>query len=102
MILVLATIESTEADIDAMRAAITTMEQASTAEAGCISYRFSQELSNPVKMLVVEQWESVAALKAHFAMPHMADFGAAMAANPPLSVDAKMYDLGPAQELPDR
>jgi len=102
MILVLANIETTEADIEAMKAAIATMEAASQAEPGCISYRFTQELSNPQKMVVVEQWESVDALVEHFGMPHMAAFGAAMAKNPPVNVDAKMYDLGPGQPLPGR
>jgi len=102
MILVLANIESAEADIEAMKAAIQTMEVASQAEPGCISYRFTQELSNPAKMVVVEQWESVDALVAHFGMPHMEAFGAAMAANPPKNVDAKMYELGDAQDLPGR
>ena len=100
MILVLANIESTATDIEAMKAAIAEMEQASQAEPGCISYRFTQELSHPNKMVVVEQWESVEALITHFGMPHMAKFGEAMAKNPPVSVDAKMYELGPAQELP--
>jgi len=102
MILVLANIESTESSIDAMRAAVAKMEIASQAEPGCISYRFNQELSHPHKMVVVEQWESVDALITHFATPHMAEFGEAMAKNPPLSVDAKMYELGDAQDLPGR
>ncbi len=102
MILVLANIEATTAGIEAMKAAIKTMEAASQAESGCISYRFTQELSHPENMVVVEQWESVAALVDHFGMPHMAAFGEAMANNPPKNVDAKMYELGPAQELPGR
>lgn len=102
MILVLANIESEEADIDAMKAAINTMEIASQAEPGCISYRFTQELSNPAKMVVVEQWESVEALVTHFGMPHMAAFGEAMSAHPPKNVEAKMYELGEPQDLPSR
>ncbi len=102
MILVLANIESTEGAIDEMKAAIAAMEIASQAEAGCISYRFTQELSHPHKMIVVEQWQSVDALVEHFAAPHMAAFGEAMAKNPPVSVDAKMYDMGPGQPLPGR
>jgi len=102
MILVLANIETTTAGIDAMKAAIKTMEIASQAEPGCISYRFTQELSHPERMVVVEQWESVEALVEHFGMPHMAGFSEAMAKNPPQSVEAKMYELGPAQDLPGR
>ena len=102
MILILANITTTIEAIDATRAAIAEMETASQAEPGCISYRFTQEVSHPERMVVVEQWASVAALEEHFATPHMAAFGAALAAHPPAAVDAKMYELGPAQELPGR
>lgn len=102
MILVLANIESTEAAIEETKAAIAAMEIASQAEPGCISYRFTQELSHPEKMVVVEQWESVDALVEHFGMPHMAAFSAALAKNPPVNVDAQMHDLGPGKPLPGR
>lgn len=102
MILVLANITTTLDAIEATKSAITDMEIASQAEAGCISYRFTQELSHPQRMIVVEQWASVDALKTHFGAPHMAAFSAALAAHPPLEVDAKMYELGAAQPLPDR
>ena len=102
MILVLANITATAATIDAIKPAVAEMEQASQAEKGCISYRFTQELSRPDRMIVVEQWASVDALKEHFAAPHMATFSAALGQHPALEVDAKMYDLGEPQELPGR
>ena len=102
MILVLANITTTTEAIDATKAAIAEMEKASQAEGGCISYRFTQELSRPERMVVVEQWVSVDALKEHFGAPHMGAFSAALAAHPPLEVDAKMYELGEAQPLPER
>ena len=92
MIVVNATIETDAANIDAMKAAIATMEAASRAEPGCHDYTFSVELNNPNVLRITEQWESMDALAAHFAMPHMADFQAAMAANPPKSVAAKFYE----------
>ena len=92
MIVVNATIESDAANIDAMKAAIAIMETASRAEDGCHDYTFSVELNNPNVLRITELWESMDALAAHFAMPHMADFQAAMAAHPPKSVEAKFFD----------
>lgn len=92
MIVVNGTIESTEADIDAMKAAIAAMEAASRQESGCIDYTFSVELSNPTMMRITEKWESLEALQAHFNEPHMADFRKAMAAHPPKSTDVTFYE----------
>ena len=92
MIVVNAIIEADAASIDAMRDAIATMETASRAEDGYHDYTFSVELNNPDVMRITEKWESMDALAAHFAMPHMADFQAAMAAHPPKSVTASFYE----------
>ena len=54
------------------------------AEAGCIEYRGALETQTalaaqtPVRddvLLVIEKWESEAALKAHLDAPHMHEFG---------------------------
>ena len=93
MIVVNAIIKSDPDNIEAMRQAIATMETASRAEEGCHDYTFSVELNDASVLRITEKWESMDALGAHFAMPHMADFRAAMAANPPQSVEAKFYEV---------
>lgn len=97
MIVVNARIEATEETIAAMKDAISVMEQASQAEEGCHDYTFSVELNNPAVLRITEKWEDMAALQAHFGMPHMAEFQAAMGANPPKSVEASFYE---ATEVP--
>ena len=97
MIVVNAIIETTEADITAMKSAIADMEVASQAEQGCWDYTFSVELNDPAKLRITERWESMEALQAHFQTPHMATFQAAMGANPPLNLDVKFFD---AKEMP--
>lgn len=92
MIVVNAIIESNADSIAAMQAAIAAMETASRAEDGCYDYTFSVELNNPDVLRITEKWQSMEALGAHFAMPHMADFQAAMAANPPKNVSATFYE----------
>lgn len=93
MIVVNAVITANETTIAAMKEAIAAMETASRAESGCHDYTFSVELNNPSVMRITEKWESMDDLKAHFGMPHMADFQAAMAANPPEAVEAKFYEV---------
>ena len=95
MLVVNATITATAETIEAMKDAIAAMEAASRAESGCHDYTFSVELNDPGVMRITECWEDLDALAAHFAMPHMADFRAAMAANPPESVEANFYEATP-------
>ena len=52
------------------------MTEATQSEAGCISYTFSTDLSDPGGFHIFEEWESQEALDAHFKAPHMAEFQA--------------------------
>ncbi|MEZ5557059.1 MAG: putative quinol monooxygenase [Pseudomonadales bacterium] len=92
MIVVNARIEATEQTIAAMKQAISDMETASRAEAGCEDYTFSVELNQPTCLRITERWADMDALRAHFATPHMAAFRAAMAGHPPKSVTATFYE----------
>ena len=57
-------------------AAALKMARATQAEAGCRSYAFYSDLEDPNTFLIFEEWESEAALTAHFQTPHMAEFNA--------------------------
>ncbi len=92
MIVVNARIPTTPETVAAMRAAIARMQAASLAEDGCEDYNFSVELDNPGVLRVTERWTTREALVAHFQTPHMAEFQAAMQANPPEGVDARFYE----------
>jgi quinol monooxygenase YgiN len=48
-------------------------------EAGCISYVFSADLSEPGVFRLFEEWESDEALGAHMKSPHMAEFQSVVA-----------------------
>lgn len=93
MIVVNATITASADTIAALQPAIAAMETASRAEAGCHDYTFSVELNNPDVLRITEKWATMDDLQAHFGMPHMADFQAAMAAHPPQGVEAKFYEV---------
>lgn len=100
MIIVLAQVESSQESIEALRAALGEMERASRAEPGCHDYTFCQEIGDPNRLRIVELWESMDALREHFATPHMAKFRAAMTGAPPKSMEVKVHELGSQLELP--
>lgn len=79
MLIVLAKAKVSADAMDAVRTAIADMVAASNAESGCIAYAFTQDLLEPGVIHIVEKWQDDAALSAHFATPHMAAFGAAVA-----------------------
>jgi len=62
---------------EALRAAIA-MARATRAEPGCRAYRFTTDLEDPAIICIFEEWETEAALAAHFQTPHMAAFRAAL------------------------
>lgn len=79
MLIVLAKAQVGEGAMEAAKAAIADMVTASNAEEGCIAYAFAQDVLDPGVLHIVEKWKDDAALAAHFATPHMAAFGAAIA-----------------------
>ncbi len=91
MIIVLVRIETTAEDLEAIREAITNVETATRAEAGCIEYTFSAELGDPEVLRITERWESMEALAAHFQAPHMAAFQSAIGAHPPRDMQVSFY-----------
>ncbi len=97
MLVLVVSIDTTADNIAAIREAIAAMETASRAEDGCHDYTFAVELNDPDKLRITECWEDEAALKAHFATPHMAAFNAAMAEAGPRGMDLKCYE---ATEIP--
>lgn len=55
-------------------AAIAAFVPQNLAEEGCVDYRFSWDTLEPNRLNGVEQWESQAAIDAHMASAHMAEF----------------------------
>lgn len=79
MLIVLAKAQVGEGAMEPAMKAIADMVAASNAEEGCIAYAFTQDLLQPGIIHIVEKWQDEAALASHFATPHMAAFGAAIA-----------------------
>ena len=54
------------------------MQDASRSEPGCLRYGFYAAVENADEFIAVEEWESVEALRTHFAAPSVARFGAGL------------------------
>lgn len=91
MLIVLAKAKVGASALEQASAAIADMVAASNAEAGCIAYAFTQDLGDPSILHIVEKWQDDAALAAHFATPHMAAFGAAIAGLDVQIIEAVKY-----------
>jgi quinol monooxygenase YgiN len=52
---------------------------ASRKEVGCMTYEFSIDVEDENVVRIFEEWESQAALDAHFQTPHLQAFGAVAA-----------------------
>lgn len=65
-------------DFERVRNAASAQIAASCAEAGCIEYTYALDVLDPKVMRVFERWESWEALDAHFKMPHMDRWRAAL------------------------
>lgn len=100
MIVVMGTIEVEEGTIDGVKDALATMETATRAEPGCLTYAFATDISSPTTIRLVERWESMEALQEHFVSPHMAAFGEAVGGLAPKSIDIKSYEIAGEVALP--
>lgn len=111
MIIVLGRAEVDPARLAAVRAAATTMMRATWAESGCLSYSLAVEdegepggdtgmgagTERNAVVTIAERWESLDALRAHGATPHMRAFNQAIR-GAIRGMDVKMYDA--ANERP--
>ncbi len=75
------------------------MAEATVQEPGCIFYRFYSDLQDPTAFLVFEEWESRAALDAHFQTEHMVRFRSALPDLVAGDLSVKVYEVSSASEL---
>ena len=68
-------------------------------EAGCVSYTFSADFSDPGLFHLFEEWESEDHLKAHFVAPHMAVWQERVAGYGITERAIHRYDVESKQEL---
>lgn len=79
MILVMGTVLVPAAGLGAVREAMKDMMRQTLEEEGCVSYNLCEDLFEPGRIRISEEWETMAALDAHFETAHMKDWRAALA-----------------------
>lgn len=84
---------------EAARAAAIEMGRATRTEAGCVTYRFYEDLEEKGHFHVFEIWETGEALKAHFETAHMKTFRATLATLKFISRDVTCYQIAKAEKI---
>jgi quinol monooxygenase YgiN len=88
MVKLIARIDVKPGHEEVVAAALRELAPPSQAEAGCIRYEVCRVKDDATKLLVLEEWESQAALDEHMATPHFQAFagkiGEALAGPPSL------------------
>lgn len=79
MIIVTGSVIAKADQIDALIALSLKHVQRSRGEPGCVSHAVHRDVENSLRLVFVEEWESRAALMAHFAVPASRDFVASVA-----------------------
>jgi quinol monooxygenase YgiN len=74
MIIISGTWTIQEDKLEEAKVAFILAQDASSAEDGCISYRFFQDLEDPTLFRLFEEWETQDALDVHAKSQHIADF----------------------------
>ena len=94
MLLIIGTIRLPPNKLEVARPAMERMVSGSRAEVGCIQYSYAQDVFDAGLIRVTEVWSDRAALDAHFASPHIADWRASW---PALGVGERnlvLYEAG--------
>lgn len=99
MLIVSGTISLDPANHDAALAAVGPLVQATLAEEGNITYGFWVHPAELGEFRVYEEWADQAALDAHFATPHMAEFMGAMANLGITSTDVIRHEVTDSTKL---
>ena len=94
MIIVTGIAEIAEGDVEAIKPAARDMAVKSRAEDGCLAYAFYEDLEQAGRFRIFEKWESVDALRAHFATAHMQAFNKALSAVRVLKIEVEQFEQG--------
>jgi quinol monooxygenase YgiN len=81
-------------------AAFETMRAATLAEAGCLEYQAYADRADAGAIFMFERWKDQAALDAHFASAHMAEFGAALGGLGVRGMEVKKYVIASEGPVP--
>lgn len=93
MIVIAGTITIDPANTEVAAPLIATLVEATNAEAGCITYGFTQSITQPGHYSVFEEWADEDALNSHMASAHMGEFLVAAGSLGITGTDISRYDV---------
>jgi quinol monooxygenase YgiN len=99
MIIVMGHAKLGAGELDRLLPEMAAQVAATQAEDGCELYCFGRNVLDPDMLIISERWRDQAALDAHFASPHMADFNAVIGAAKVLEISVKAYENGEVRTL---
>ena len=76
------------------------MQEETLKEPGCLAYQAYSDRADDGVIFMFEKWKDQAALDAHFASPHMAEFGAALGGFGVTGMDVKKYEVSSEGNVP--
>lgn len=91
MLIIAGTVTFEPSSQDRMIEAAGVVAEETRKEAGCMSYEFFADLTQPGRFLLFEEWEDEASLLAHFETPHLAAFYEALQSSGVISRDITRY-----------
>ena len=94
MLLIVGSIKLLPENTALARPAMEAMVQASRAEQGCLEYGYAEDVLVPGLIHVKELWLDQAALDAHFASAHIAQWRASWSALGIGDRDLRVYEVG--------
>ncbi|ABF63928.1 putative quinol monooxygenase [Ruegeria sp. TM1040] len=89
-VLVIAELKTAYERRDTLLEFVQTLAAHSRAEPGCLSYRPMLDVDQAGTIVIVEKWQSAAALEAHGQTAHMADFKAELGG---VEVSIETFDI---------
>ena len=99
MLIVAGTVTVDPSKRSQLEAAFDRMREATLKEPGCLEYQAYLDRKDLGTFLILEKWESDEALRSHFATPHMAEFGAAMAQTGVSGTNIKKFTVSAEAQL---
>ena len=82
-----------------IRDAVAAARAATLPETGCIQYAFAEDVADPGVLHVSEIWADRAALDAHIATPHVAQWRATVGAIGVIERDVRVFTVSGEQTL---
>jgi quinol monooxygenase YgiN len=99
MLIVTGTMTVAQGGVAPMKEAAGIMARETRAEKGCRVYAFWQDVEDPTRFRVYEEWDDMDCLKAHGKSAHMAQYRDKLAAIGVLDRDINLFTPGPMTKL---